>query len=417
MNNNEEALFELSDEELEAVFKEAKAAEASPDVGMEQAESEVEDAQEEYIDGSITVDDSEEEVDGLVELDEEEIEDGSEQPDEDSDHDASEEEEVDAESDEDAAETEEDTPDGETEDEDAGATEDDEEAETETQQPQSLTFKANGQEYSFSDKEIVDQFPRIFGQAMDYTKKMQAIKPWRKTIDAIEQANLQHDDINLMIDVLKGDKEAVAEVLNRTGVDALDLDAENTNYVPKDYGRDESTLAIKDVVETISQDKEFVVTENILSKQWDEVSWGEMSKNPQLIGLLHEDVKSGMYDKISPMMNKLKVYDGGQQSDLEYYKLAAKEYFSEQERNNQLQQQQELLRQQQVEKQEAQKAEQARLAAVKAQNEKRVATQKASSKRKAAAPTKSRVGDRKVVDYLDDSDEAFEEWYKNTMDK
>lgn len=414
----EDELFDMSDEEFDAVFKEAKAAEASPDVDLEQADvSQVEESQEQDIDdGSVTVDDSEEEIDEVVELDDEKIEDGSEQPEEDSDHDASEEDDDESESDEKTEKAEEGELDGEPEAEETDTTGDEDEEESESQQPQKLVFKANGQEYSFSDEEIVDQFPRIFGQAMDYTKKMQTIKPWRKTIDAIEQAELGHEDINLMIDVLKGDKDAVSEVLSRTGIDALDLNTEEANYVPKDYGRDESTLAIKDVVETISQDKEFVVTENILSKQWDEDSWNEMSKDPQLIGLLHEDVKSGMYDNISPIMNKLKVYDGGKKSDLEYYKEAAKTYFSEQEKTNQLQLQREQQRNERLAQEKAKKTEQEKLAAVKSQSEKRVATKKASSKRKAAAPTKSRVSERKVVDYLDDSDEAFEEWYKKTMD-
>ena len=74
------------------------------------------------------------------------------------------------------------------------------------QEHQELAFKANGREYKFTPEEIMAQFPKVFGQAMDYTRKTQAMKPWRKTIDAIEQAKLGHDDINLMIDVMKGNK-------------------------------------------------------------------------------------------------------------------------------------------------------------------------------------------------------------------
>ena len=83
---------------------------------------------------------------------------------------------------------------------------------------------------------------------MDYTKKMQALKPWRQSIDALESNGLSHEDVNLMIGVLKGDKDAVAAVLKRTGVDALELDVEQSRYVPKDYGRDDKALAVKDVL-------------------------------------------------------------------------------------------------------------------------------------------------------------------------
>lgn len=402
----DESVWDLSDDELEAAFKEAKAADASPDMDLEQEDVSASDVEEEQV-----IDDATDEV-----VNDEEIEDGPEQSDEDSDHDASEEDDADVESDEDADEAEEDTPDEETEAEETVATEEDKEVKSETQQAQLLKFKADGKEYEFSDKEIVDQFPRIFGQAMNYTKKMQAIKPWRKTIDALEQAEVGHDDLNLMIDALKGNKDAVAQVLKRTGVDALDLDLEKEDYVAKDYGRDETTLNIKDVVDTISQDKEFAITENILSKQWDDASWKEMSSNPETISLLHADVVSGMYDTISPIMTKLKVYDGGKKSDLDYYRLAANQYFSDMDRK---QQEQVVIQKQQQEASnaaaEAQAAKQ-KIEQTKAQAVKRTATKKASAKRKAAAPTKARVTTNDAVNYLDDSDEAFEEWYKNLMD-
>lgn len=397
MSDVEDKLWDMSDEELDAAFKEAK----SGDVDMPEEPADV--GEEELIDDSAEV-----EVD-------EEIEDGPEQPEEDSDHDASEEDEGEVDSEEDAPEATEDTPDGETEVEEGETTDEEAKVEPEAQQAQSLKFKADGKEYEFSDKEIVDQFPRIFGQAMNYTKKMQAIKPWRKTIDAMEQAKLGHEDVNLMIDALNGNKDAMAQVLKRTGTDALDLDLENSDYVAKDYGRDETTLAIKDVVETISQDQEFAITENILSKQWDESSWQEMSQDPELISLLHADVKSGMYDTISPIMTKLKVYDGAKKSDLEYYKLAAGQYFSDMDRK----QNEQVLaqRQQQEEANRLAEAEAARqkVQQAKADEAKREATKKVSAKRKAAAPTKARATNS-VVDYLDDSDEAFEDWYKKVMD-
>ena len=250
------------------------------------------------------------------------------------------------------------------------------------------------------------QFGKVFGQAMDYTKKMQQIKPWRKTIDAIEQAKLEQDDVNLMIDVLKGDKDAIATVLKRTGVDALDLDVENTNYVAKDYGRNDTELTIKDIVDEISADKEYAVTHNVLEKQWDDKSREAFVEDPSLIKLLHVDVKSGMFDKVAPIANKMKVYDGGSKSDLDYYKIAAQQYFEGQ-------------RDQELKTQAAEQtkmADEARLGEVKAKQAKQAEVKKASVKRKAAAPTKKASGTKKATDYLDDSDEAFEDWYKSLQD-
>lgn len=396
----EEDLWDMSDDELEAAFKEAQAYDRSPDTDLE---TETEISTEET-----ALDDVEEEFDN-----------GSDQPEDDdvsleeSDHDTSDESDTDEVTEEDDSETEEDDLDEDSETEEEPSSEDTEEEEEEEQPAQTYKFKANGKDYEFSSEEIVDQFPKIFGQAMDYTKKMQAIKPWRKTIDAIEGAQLSHDDINLMIDVLKGDKNAITEVLKRTGTDTLDLDTEaDSNYVAKDYGRDDSALAIKDIVDDISRDVEYATTHNILSKEWDEKSWHTMAQNPEMIRLLHIDVKNGMFNTLQPIAEKLKVYDGGKKSDLDYYKEAAQQHFNqvaEQDAYNARQATRQAER-------EAQQAEKNRLAEVKAQSEKRNATKKASAKRKAAAPTNNVAAGRDVIDYLDDSDEAFEDWYKRLQE-
>lgn len=361
----EEEMYRLSDEELEKMFYDAKAEGQSPDVGDEDLEQPVE-ASDDNGTEEIELDDEAEEPAEVEESDE--IAEAEEEPTE-----AEEEEEI-----------------------------------AEVQEVQKVKFKANGKEYEFTEDEIKAQFPKIFGQAMDYTKKTQAIKPWRKTIDAIEQAKLSHDDVNLMIDVLRGDKDAIAAVMKRTGIDALELDTENSKYVPKDYGRDDNALAIKDVIDEISADKEYEITHKVLSKDWDDNSFREMTKDPELIKQLHIDVKTGMFDKVQPIAEKMKVFDRGRQSDLDYYKMAAVEYFREQadvQRRMDAVEQQRLAR-------EAKLAKQAEVEKVREAQTKREKVVEKTEQRKAAAPTKSNAGTKKVVDYLDDSDEAYEEWYR-----
>jgi len=386
--STEDDLYSMSDEELEQAFKAAKADEVSPDTDLE-ADQPIEG------DGEPT------EPEGVDDVPSVDIENSDlEQPPEDSNHDTSAEQATkDAEADADIPEESNDPDEG---DQPADVTEPKVEA---PQEAQRLTFKANGKEYEFTPDEITAQFPKIFGQAMDYTKKLQAIKPWRKTVDAIEQAGLKQDDINLMIDVLKGDKDAITEVLNRTGVDALDLDPEESTYTPKDYGRDEHTLEIEDVIQDIAKDPEYSTTYDVLTNQWDESSLQAITANPSNIKALHEDVRNGTYAKLQPIMDKLKLYDGGSKSDLDYYGMAAREYFG----NVAQEQQTAAIQRQEAPTVSTEEAE--RVSKAKAQEAARKATQQASAKRKAAAPTKTRAGSSTVVDYLDESDEAFEEWY------
>lgn len=388
----EERLYSLSDEELEKAFLDAKENEQ-----YAEADEPIQESEEVYEDEEIEIMEQPGE-------DEDSVEEGATSTDE-----------VETETESTADTT---KPDKEVVEGDEDPIEDDnleddivDEAQKEHQE---LAFKANGREYKFTQDEIMAQFPKIFGQAMDYTKKTQAMKPWRKTIDAIEEAKLGHNDINLMIDVMKGNKEAIAEVLKRTGVDSLEIDTENSKYTPNDYGRDDKALAIKDIIEEISVDREYETTHKVLSKEWDEKSFRRMTDDPELIRLLHYDVKSGTFDKVQAVAEKIKVFDRGLKTDLEYYELASMEIAQ--------QYQEEQRRAYEVERQradrEARLTKQAEIERVRKTQERQKEVEVKAVERKAATPTSRKAVSSKVVDYLDDSDEAFEDWYKaNVLDK
>ena len=60
----------------------------------------------------------------------------------------------------------------------------------------------------------------------------------------------------------------------------------------------------------------------------------EITTNQMLRKLLNIDIKSGIYDKVQAIAEKLKIFDRSNmnKSDLDYYIDAAKEYLNEQER-------------------------------------------------------------------------------------
>ena len=379
MSDNE--INDLSDAELEAAFKSAKAEIGSTVTIANEPDVDYDDEVDELEQPDVDSDDDT----SANEEDEEEVEDDSDTENEDADESA------------------------ETEDEQTDNTE---KQSDEVVQPtqEILKVKANGQDYEFTLDEMKSQFGSIFAKAQDYTKKTQALKEYRKTIDIVQNAGLSDNDLNLFADVLKGDKDAIAAVLKRTGVDALDLDVENVNYAPKNYGRNDTELAIKDIVDDISADKEYVITHNILEKQWDSKSREKFIEDPNMIKGLHIDVKSGLYDKLNPIMQKLKIYDGATRSDLDYYFMAHKQFMDSQRDASSKAEKAELAR---VENQ-AKVAEAEKVSTVKAKMAQQVATKEASVKRKAAAPTKKAVGTSKI-NYLNDdpSDDEVEEWFKN----
>ena len=379
----DEDLFDMDDAALEAAFKEAKAEFNSPDTEVEETYS-------------TNDEETEEQAEVKTEI-------NTEQPEEDSDDNG--EEVVDEVVTEEVSE--EKTEDVKTE------------AVAEPQTVQKRKYKANGKEFEFSDEEIFDQFGKVFGQAMNYTQKMQAIAPYRSIIETVKEQGFTQEDMNLMVDVLKGDKQALAAVMKRTGIDALDVDTEaSDSYKPKNYGRNDTELAIQDIVEEIGKDPEYPVTYHIVEKQWDSKSREAFVKHPDLIKELHIDVRNGVFDKVSPIAMKMKVLDGGRKSDIEYYIDAGKSYYAEQARASQYEQANaQRLAKLEADRVAAEAAERERISKAKAEQAKRDSAQDAVAKRKAAAPTTTRADKKTVIDYLDENDEEYDAWYKKLQDR
>lgn len=359
----------LSDEEFDKYMNDAIA-----EGGIVEEEVEVEGTETEV---------EEDEVDTA-----EQPEDDNESEDSDDNNDVDEEQVEETEEDSETEESAQDTVDEQPTEEETKPTED-------THKVPTFRLKADGTEFELTENEL----KQLASKGMNYTKKMQDIKEYREHVSAIKEAALSKDDINLMIDVLKGDKDALATVMKRTGVDALDVDVENSKYVPKNYGRNEVELEIEEVVETISRDPEYVTTKHIISSNWDKQSQMEFVKDPIKIAKLHEDVKNGIFDQVVPMMLKKKALDGARKSDIEYYIEAGTDYYQNKAR--------EAYNASVIEAEKARK--QAEIKVVKEQEAKRSVVTETASKRKAATMTKPKTAKRSIDDYLNTamSDEEF----------
>ena len=264
---------------------------------------------------------------------------------------------------------------------------------------ETFKFKANGQEFEFTQEEMNEQFPTVFGKAVDYTQKMQKIAPYRKMISALEAEGITQDQLNIAIDALKGNKEAIQHLIKEHGIEDYDVRPEEGTpaYQPNVYGKTEAALEIEEVTRTIDQDPEYKITVDVIDRQWDQNSRNVIAQNPQMIAGLHNDIKTGLYDKVAPLATRMKVLDGNSKSDLEYYMLAGQQLGEQEQTANSQQQVQQL-------NQPAQDAE--------SQFDK--ASSEAQRKRSATS-TRARADRKGVIDYLDDDDEAFDKWYDNLM--
>lgn len=176
-------------------------------------------------------------------------------------------------------------------------------------------FKANGKEIT---PKSVDDVISLMQMGANYTKKMQLMAPMRKAVESLNKAQINEEDLNFLIDVHNGDKEAIKKLLAKHEVDPIELDMENTNYVPKNNIASDDDVEYSDVLEDIQPSLPKI--QEILTKQWDAKSKSELLKNPQLMRALHEEIEMGRFDDVQAQLEIEKTfgrYKG--KSDLEAY--------------------------------------------------------------------------------------------------
>lgn len=236
-------------------------------------------------------------------------------------------------------------------------------------------IKANGKEFEMT----LDELKQTASKGMDYLKKTTALKPYRTMIAAMEENKVSPEDINLLIDLKKGNKEAIAKLIKENEVDVYDLPEAN-DYKPQEYRQSETALEMKEVLSTISKDAEFSRTSEIYDA-FDEQTKAFLNEDPSRIVGLHNDIKTGVFDKVLPLAEKKAMIDGYNAPFLQYYLQAGQEILN---------------------------------ANKPIQTEQKQYVPPENRANKIAAGLPSSRGDKKtVIDYLDEeiSDEDFKEWY------
>lgn len=254
----------------------------------------------------------------------------------------------------------------------------------EVQAPTTYKIKANGLEYDFT----IDEMQMLASKGMDYTKKMQTIAPYRKTIDAIQENGITQDDINLFIDIKKGNKEALATLVKNMNIDVYDLPTEEINYTPTQYGKDESMLALQDTISRLRQEPEFERTHQAFLAM-DENSKLAFVNNPSNLEGLHEDIKNGVYDVVMPKAMKAAMLDSYRRPVLDYYLIQGQEYYKNLNESLKAQEQAKAVKQAEI-------------------NQAKVA----------ASLPQQRMDKKTVTDYLDEeNDEEYYKWLKSVRAK
>lgn len=161
-------------------------------------------------------------------------------------------------------------------------------------------FRANGKDMK---AESIEDVRRLMSMGANYNKKMSGMKPHLQTLKMLDkQGLLDEGKLSFLIDLSKGNKEAIAKLLQDHSVDPLELnESENAEYKPGTYTVDEKEVELDDVLDEIKSDspEAYSTTLDILGTKWDEASRKALVSTPKDIRILSGHIQSGIYARVT----------------------------------------------------------------------------------------------------------------------
>lgn len=271
------------------------------------------DEQEPEVDPTETPEESEEYVEDFEEGEEEEDPELDPQSDEPSDEDPLNEEEVepsDEEYDEDPQENEESGDNGQEPKDEGGQNQLTREDLLSFYSEVTAPFRANGNDLQIKSAEDVRSLMKM---GANYTKKMQEISPYRKSLVTLENNDLlDPDKINFLVDLYNKKPEAIKQLLKDSELSAYDLDTDYededaTPYVPEDHSPSDQELALRGAMEEVRALPGGESTIVDLTKTWDTESKNVLWENPGLLSTIHSQKQNGIYDTITREIERRQV--------------------------------------------------------------------------------------------------------------
>jgi len=164
-------------------------------------------------------------------------------------------------------------------------------------------IKANGKTIELRTPEEAIQ---LMQQGANYTQKMQAIAPHRKVLTMLQNNSLLDEDkLSFLIDLERGNPEAIQKLLKDKNVDVFALDTESEpTYLGGNHKVSDNEVAFQSNLSELSSTSDGKETLQTINSTWDdaskEVLWGE----PGLMPVIHAQRANGIYDRIVSEMDR-----------------------------------------------------------------------------------------------------------------
>lgn len=179
-------------------------------------------------------------------------------------------------------------------------------------------FRANGKDVQVKN---VDEAITLMQMGANFTKKMQALQPNLKMLKTLEKNDLLDEGkLNYLIDLSRKDPKAIAQLVKDAEFDPLSME-EDTEYTPTDHQVSAESLLLTETLESIESTPTYSRCIDLVGNQWDEASKELLTKTPQHIADINEQMQMGIFDIINDEVERVKMFGGLKGlSDFEAYR-------------------------------------------------------------------------------------------------
>lgn len=159
-------------------------------------------------------------------------------------------------------------------------------------------LKANGVDIAVDN---VEDARRLMQMGLGFSKRMAEIKPIRKVGKMLQDNDLMDEGkLNHLIDISKGNPEAIAKLLKDNDIDPLSLDTDKTSeYKPNTYNATDEQITLSDVLQPLAGTESGQAIIDTVSNKWDSRSQEMVTQSPEIFNVLDEHKRNGAFDKIT----------------------------------------------------------------------------------------------------------------------
>lgn len=164
-------------------------------------------------------------------------------------------------------------------------------------------FKANGKLITLKTPEEAIQLMQM---GANYTRKMQAIAPYKKTLLMLENNGLLDEDkLSFLIDLDKKNPEAIKKLIKDAGIDPMDIDTSTEpQYKEGSHKVSNEEAAFMTVLDDLKQSQDGMQTIKEINSNWDDASKNILWSSPNIMRTIHQQRENGVYQLIVDEMER-----------------------------------------------------------------------------------------------------------------